>query len=47
MVEDGALETCEDVNLNNDTYPKTDVCKMMNGTDVVEVKGKLGSSVLN
>ena len=42
MVEDGALEAYEDVNLNNDTYPKTDVCKMINGNDVVEVKAKLG-----
>ena len=47
MVEDGALEAYEDVNLNHDTYPKTDVCKMINGNDVVGVKGKLASSVLN
>ena len=45
MVEDGALEAYVDVSLNNDTYPKTDVCKMINGNDVVGVKGKSGSSV--
>ncbi len=47
MVEDGALEAYEDVNLNNDTFPKSNVFKMINGNDVVGVKGKLGSSVLN
>jgi len=47
MVEYGAPDAYEDVNLNNDTYPKTDVCKMINGNDVVGVKRILGSSVLN
>ena len=39
MLEDGALEASEDVNLNNDTYPKTEVCKIINQNEVV---GEIG-----
>jgi hypothetical protein len=47
MVEVGALEDYDDVSLSNDTYPKTDACMMINGNDVMGVKGILGSSFLN
>jgi len=44
MVEDGTLEAYDDVCLTNDSYPVHNVVRMVNGTDIVGVKGDLASS---
>ena len=37
MVEDGAIETFDDVSLNNETYPKNVLC-LISDNDVMGVK---------
>jgi len=47
MVEDGAIEAFDDVSLNNETYPKKIVLRMISGNDVMDVKGVALSSNLD
>ncbi len=49
MVEDGAIEAFDDVNLNNETYPIKIVLCMISGSgnDVKDVKGVALSSNLD
>ncbi len=47
MVEDGAIEAFDDVSLNNETYPKKFVLRMISGNDVMDVKGVALSSNLD
>ena len=47
MVEDGALEAFEDVSLNNETYARNFVVRMVGGDDIIGVKGVAQSSLLD
>ena len=47
MVEDGALEAFEDVSLNNETYARNFVLRMVSGDDIIGVKGVVQSSLLD
>jgi hypothetical protein len=47
MVEDGALEAVEDVNLNNGAYVKISFLCMVGGDDVIGGNGVAPSSILH
>ena len=47
MVEDGTLEAYDEVCLTNDSYPVHNVVRMVDGTDIVGMKGDLASSIFN
>ena len=47
MVEDSALEAFEDVSLNNETYARNFVVRMVGGDDIIGVKGVAQSSLLD
>ena len=47
MVEDGILEAFEDVRLSDDTYDTCHVIRMITGKDIIGVKGKFRSSMMD
>ncbi len=47
MVEDGTLESFEDVRLTDDTYDLHHVIKMVTGKDIIGVKGAVHLSMLD
>eukprot|EP00957_Ditylum_brightwellii_P015738 1186512-Ditylum_brightwellii.AAC.1 len=44
MIEDGTLNTYDDICLSEDRYNKKDICKIISGNDVDAVKGSYKSS---
>ena len=47
MVEDGILEAFEDVRLSDDTYDICHIIRMTTGKDIIGVKGKFRSSMMD
>ena len=39
-MKEGTLEDYEDVDLGDDAYKRKDICKVVDGSQVVAVKGK-------
>ena len=46
MLQDSALEDYEDVDLTDKRYDRKDICKVIDGSQVVAVKGKLSTSAV-
>ena len=44
MIEDGALEDYDDVVLTDGRYNRSDICKVINGNNIIIVKGRIASS---
>ena len=46
MIEDGRVEKYDDVELDDARYNLKDICKIIDGSKIVGVKGKYIQSVL-
>ena len=46
MIEDGRVEKYDDVELDDARYNLKDICKVIDGSEIVDVKGKYIQSVL-
>ena len=44
MLEDGALEDYDDVVLTDGRYNRSDICKAINGSNIIIVKGRIAPS---
>ena len=44
MIEDGALEDYDDVILTDGRYNRSDMCNVINGNNIIIVKGRIASS---
>ncbi len=46
MLKDGLSQDYDDVALTDGSYQWKEICKIIDGTDIVAVKGKLAPSVV-